>query len=234
MRSLRFVVAALPIGALLVFGVNCFNPQYASPGYNCDVTMDRTCPDGQSCIAGQCRDTNGDGGSSASGSIPKTGTYTGPTQDPGLNSIDSCTDKALEPNDTIATAVQLPAIAVDGAALPLVKLAICPTGDNPLAKGHDVDYYQMNVTENANVLVKIVYDIKYGDLDVGIFRPDGSIVKSDGTAVSNACVAASLPMGAYYVGVVGAGNTAVNNYTMSIRLTSAATTCDTTPPDMSF
>jgi hypothetical protein len=156
--------------------------------------------------------------------------------DPMLGSADVCPDKVIEPNDCLGNAVQLSAndVSIDGNVAQLQHLAICPTGNNPLANGHDVDYYAFTVAGTANALVNITYDIKYGDLDVGIFRADGTAVATDGSAVSNACVVASVTTGTYYVGVFGANN-AVNTYTMSIRLSSQPRQCGvTTPPDMAF
>ncbi len=229
MRSLRYLLAALPLGAVLFFAANCFNPEYQSGngvGYFCNDTAGQTCPDGQSCVGGRCLAATGTPGGT-NNPIVKTGLYSGPVIDPMLNSADACPDKVIEPNDSLGTAVQLSDkdVAIDGAVAQLQHLAICPTGDNPLANGHDVDYYGFTVAGSGTALVNITYDIKYGDLDVGVFRADGSAVATDGSAVSNGCVAAAVTSGAYYVGVFGAKNTAVNTYTMSIRLSSMARQC---------
>lgn len=232
MRSLRYLLFALPLGAVLAFGANCFNPEYQSGqglGYFCNDSAGQTCPSGQSCLGGRCVDSTGDSSCTVTVPITKSGTYTGPTIDPMLNNFDACPDKVIEPNDCLGNAVQLSAndVSIDGNVAQLQHLAICPTGNNPAASGHDVDYYAFTVAGSATALVNLTYDIKYGDLDVGIFRSDGSAVATDGSAVSNACVAAAVTSGTYYVGVSGAAN-GVNTYTMSIRLSSQPRQCGAT------
>ena len=135
---------------------------------------------------------------------------------------------SLEPNDDSCTATVLPAVTVGGTPLKLQSLAICPTGNNPAASNHDIDVYQLNVPSTTTALVEITYDVKYGDLDLGVFRADGSAAAVDGSAVSNACVAPTLAAGNYFLVVTGAGSTAVNRYSMSIRF-GAALTCPTAP-----
>ncbi len=242
MRPLRsLLILALPVvglGALFVHTQGCYNPEFGSPGFYCHVDDDPACPDGQSCINGRCIGGSGGNNDMSSGIVPKTGTYSGPTLDPGLTDESKCTDAQLEPNDSISSAIPITdslMLVVDGNTPKLQMLAICPTGDNPKANGHDVDYYQVIASQAVSALVEITYDIKYGDLDVGIFRPDGSLVASDGSAVSNGCVAASLPAGTYYIGVGGANNTASNRYDLRVRFYSTPKTCGmTTPVDMAM
>jgi hypothetical protein len=228
--------------ALSALAAGCFNPEYGTPGFYCHPEDSPACPDGQECINGRCIGGTGGGGGfdMGSGIVPKTGMYTGAKLDPMLNSETDCTDTMLEGNDTIATAItgltmQLN-LAIDQPSSKLQMLAICPKGDNPKADGHDVDFYEFDVSANASAVVEIFYDVKYGDLDVGIFKPDGSLVKGDGTAVTDGCVAATLPAGSYYVGVGGANNMDSNRYDMRIRLYSTPHQCSgtTTPVDMAF
>jgi hypothetical protein len=236
MRALTLLFAA----PLLLAG-GCFSPDYATPGFYCHPEDSPACPDGQQCVNGRC--IGGTGSSNfdmGSGIVPKTASYSGAKLDPMLNSESDCTDAPLEPNDSIATAItglnmQLN-LGVDQASSKLQMQAICPKGDNPKANGHDVDFFQFDVPSNVSGVVEIFYDVKYGDLDVGIFRPDGSLVKGDGSAVSNGCVDATLAAGTYYVGVGGANNMDSNRYDMRIRLFSTPHTCTSmsTPADMAF
>lgn len=229
MNSLRFTGITL---IALVAG--CFNPKFASPGFSCstDPSQGQDCPSGQTCVAsggstqGQCVSTSGGSGSGGDNlSIAKTGTYMAPTSDPMLSMESQCPDASLEPDDDFGQSVPLPSIAVDGNPLKLQNLAICPTGNNPKAKNHDVDLFKLVVPQNLSVVVNISYDIQYGDLDLGIFDGSGNAVASDGSSQSNACVASTLSAGTYYVGVFGAMNMDVNRYSMTVKFTSAASSC---------
>jgi hypothetical protein len=236
MRVLRFHIA-LSLAALGL-AAGCFKPDYASPGFYCHPEDNPACPDGQACIGGRCIGGGDAGTNSGNGIVPKTSSYTGVHMDPGL-AIDPsmCSDYPLEPNNDIAHAVpsvveQLMVVPDKGggtlgtAAKPL---AICPSGSK------DVDYYQIDVPQSVTLVVDILYDIKYGDLDVGIFGPDGSLVQGDGSAVSNGCVAAPVTTGTYFVGVGGANDVDVNRYTMRVRFYTQPTTCQSTAPmDMGF
>jgi hypothetical protein len=233
MRPLRFllpIASFAGLAAVLALAPSCFKPEYPPTGFYCHADDDPACPDGQTCVGGRC--VGGPGGSNfdmAGGLVPKSGSYTGAKLDPMLNDANACTDNPLEPNDTIQAAVtglnaQLN-LVVDQPSPKLQMLAICPTGDNPKAEGHDIDYYEIEATQSSSAVVEIFYDVKYGDLDVGIFRPDGSIVASDGSAVSNGCVAATLPAGKYYVGVGGAQHKDSNRYDLRIRFYSTPKTC---------
>ena len=243
MRPLRstLIVATVSIagiGAFLAFAPSCYDPSFGSPGFYCHTDDSPACPDGQSCVNGRC--IGGGAFDMAGGIVPKTGSYSGPTLDPGLSDGAKCPDIALEPNDSIANAI--PSLntslnlVVDANSPKLQNLAICPTGNNPKANGHDSDYYEFDVSTPVYVLVEINYDVKYGDLDVGIFSADGTLVAYDGSATSNGCIAppSQLPAGKYYVGIGGANNKDSNRYDLRIRFFSMAKTCTSTLPDMSM
>ena len=69
----------------------------------------------------------------------------------------------------------------------LTKMAICPKGANPTTKRHDVDYFRIDVGAGvATVMAELFYDITYGDLDVAVLDAGGTMLGSDGTAVTNA------------------------------------------------
>ncbi len=53
--------------------------------------------------------------------------------DPMLDTAAECPDANLEPNDSPAEAIgRAPALAPDMPSAKIIKLAICPTGNNPL------------------------------------------------------------------------------------------------------
>ncbi|MEO6953528.1 MAG: PPC domain-containing protein [Polyangia bacterium] len=233
LRSSLF--ATFGLGAVALLGVACYNPKFASPGFACDDSDPKTseCPSGQACVGTTCVTSTGpNNGCVTAFTIAKTSTYNGATSNPMLDTIDECPDakpsQGLEPNDDSCTATVLPAVTVGGTPLKLQSLAICPTGNNPDASGHDVDVYLLNVPSTTTALVEITYDVKYGDLDLGVFRKDGTSSAVDGSAISNACVAPTLAAGDYYIVVSGAGSMAVNRYSMSIRF-GAALSCTTAP-----
>ena len=243
MSFLRFsLLSTLGLGAVALLGVACYNPKYASPGFACDLSDPKTseCPSGQTCTSfsdgDRCVKSSGpSNGCVTAFTIAKTSMYSGAMSNPMLDTIDQCPDakraadmanEGLEPNDDSCTATVLPAVTVGGTPLKLQSLAICPTGANPDASNHDIDVYLLNVPAMTTALVEITYDVKYGDLDLGVFRKDGTAAAVDGSAVSNACVAPTLAAGDYFIVVGGAGSTAVNRYSMSIRF-GAALTCTT-------
>jgi hypothetical protein len=159
---------------------------------------------------------------------PKTGSYTGPMMNPQLDTEADCTDAELEPNDVIATATDLSPLhlMLDGAAGALQDLAICPTGPNPLANGgHDVDVYQLTLSQSGNALVQITYDVELGDLDLGLYNSEGALLVGDGTAVSDGCVVSTLTAGTYFIGVFGANDSDSNRYKMSIAYSSTSPGC---------
>jgi hypothetical protein len=219
----------LPVAALALL-TGCVPSDFGSPGFYCDDAMGQTCPAGESCLGGQCV-KNVTSSSSTLTAPPKSATYMGTMTDPGLDNINDCPDKMLEPNDTLKTSVDTSSLNIspDGSAHGLQNLAICPTGKNPLANdGHDVDIYQLEVTESVGAVVELTYNVQQGDLDVGIYGSTGSLIKGDGSAVSNACVATPLSAGTYFIGVFGANNTDSNRYTMSIaEYTSTSMACPT-------
>ena len=117
----------------------------------------------------------------------------------------------------------------------LTKMAICPKGANPAAPTgrHDVDYFRVDVgTGVASVTAEIFYDITYGDLDVAVLDAGGTVVGSDGTAVSDGCASAPVSgAGTYFIVVVGANDVDVNRYDLRVRTFTKITTC-ATPSDM--
>lgn len=239
MRLLSFSGALL---AALALGAGCYNPALftvtGDGGFYCHPNDNPACPDGTTCMpmgdgtTGRCLPSatmNGPGGGV---SIPKMGSYTGPMNDPMLSDASSCPDKSLEPNDDMTSAVTAPAPMPDQSTPKITKMAICPTGPNPATGLHDVDYFKVETkslpAESLTLKANVYYDVSYGDLDVAIFDSSGKLLASDGSAVSNGCVAASIMGGGsdYYVVVVGANNKDVNRYDIRIASFTSQVTCD--------
>ncbi|HEY7955992.1 MAG: hypothetical protein ACHQ17_05985 [Polyangia bacterium] len=242
MGSMRAIVLAAVAALLGLPLAGCYNPQLFKPdgtgGFFCHSDDNPACPDGTMCVVmpaggtmGRCMPPAGGMMGGGPVQIPKTGSYTGPQNDPMLATLMSCPDSSLEPNDDPASAISAPNPVPDMTTPKITKMAICPTGPNPATGLHDVDFFKISgkmlpsgtLTLKANVF----YDVSYGDLDVAILDSTGSMLASDGSSVSNGCVAASIQGGSgdYYVVVVGANNKDVNRYDIRIASFSTAQTC---------
>jgi hypothetical protein len=165
---------------------------------------------------------------SAGLSIPKSGPpYTGGHTDPGLNSLSDCPDANLEPDDSPSTALSFTPTP-DMPTAKIIKLAICPVGNNPATGQHDQDWYKVDLSGGPTGLTleaEVFYDISLGDLDIAITDAAGNIVVADGTAVANGCVAAQVTNNVFYVVVTGANNVDVAPYELLIRSFTTAQTC---------
>ena len=223
LRAAPARLALLLAPSLLLPG--CFSPKVVSGGFACDPNANPACPEGYLCVDNRC--VNG----TPPVRITKTGdVYTGPHTDPGLSTSADCPDESLEPNDGPMPPDGTPVLVtapVDTLPAKLTNMAICPTGPNPATKRHDVDYYRVDVGAGvATIMAELFYDITYGDVDVGIVDPGGTIVGSDGTATSNACATAAVAApGTYFVVVVGANDLDVNRYDIRIRTLSKIASC---------
>ncbi len=247
MRTL-FALSTFAMTAAMTAG--CYNPAIDDGGFGCLTSGGSDqCPDGYSCQAGGCsgaEPTSGSiaadgccvkktgGGGTTGGAmivIPKSGPpYSGAMADPMLDTAAECPDANLEPNDSPAEAIGAPALAPDMPSAKIIKLAICPTGNNPLTGNHDVDFFKVdNSTGPASLtlMAQAFYDISMGDLDIGIYDSKLNQLVVDGTAVTNACAAASISNAVYYVVVAGANNVDVNRYDLQIRSFTTAQTCPT-------
>jgi hypothetical protein len=222
----------------------CFNPSNPPIGFYCHPGDNPACPDGSECkmVGSDYRCVATGGGAPdlpQAGLIPKTGaSYSGPHNDPMLSSVDACSDKELEPNDSPAQAIPTSPSATPTPDTPTPKIthmAICPSGPRPDTGNHDVDYFMVDTTQfsqsSLTIMAEIFYDVTYGDLDVGIFDSTGRLLAADGTAVTNGCVAASIGSGIYYVVVAGANNMDSNRYDIRIRTFSMPHQCPTPGQD---
>ena len=216
MRS-SFLPSVL-LAALAVGG--CYSPTLVSPGYYCHPDDSPACPDGQECINNRCQFASGPSAADLAGGLITKPVYNPPTQDPMLNDAAACPDTAIENNDDRSTANPFDA-QPDMPQPQITNVAICPTGIKPITGAHDRDYVRVDTTTyggNLTLMAEISYDVKYGDLDVGVMDDSGKLIAQDGTAVSNGCVAAAATNpGSYYVVVVGAQDKDVNRYSLRVR-----------------
>jgi hypothetical protein len=234
----------LLIGAASLAG--CFNPALPVQSFHCRPDSSPQCPGGATCVRtgsdaegalGQCIRQGGDGGVGGAISITKTGpAYTGPMVDPGLDTVADCPDNALEPNDSINSSKLFKADVgtPDMVSPKITNVAICPKGNRPETGAHDIDVYIADLTNfpgQLTLMAQLFYQIQYGDLDVGIFREDGSVLASDGSATDNGCAAATVAGGSkYYIAVAGANNMDVAPYDLRVRLFSSPQTCAANVP----
>jgi hypothetical protein len=236
----------------LFLASGCYNPEIVSGGFACSSAGGtEQCPDGFVCQPGACVGsplpmgadgccvkTTGSGGELPLVEIPKSGPpYSGAHTDPGLTDPSMCPDSGLEPNDG-PDPVGHPLAFTPVPDMPtakIIKLSICPSGNNPLTGRHDVDFFKVdnsNGPSSLTLMAQVFYDISMGDLDIGIYTYDGKELHSlsvDGTAVTNGCTAAAISNGVYYVVVAGANNVDVNRYELLIRSFAAAQQCPSTP-----
>jgi hypothetical protein len=218
---------ALLVAALLASG--CYDPHLRSGGFACDPVDQPACPAGQVCVDGRCAAPDAP---PPPLHVAKTGAaYMGQRVDPGLTSASDCPAASLEPDDGTGGVAGQPVVvpaAPDATTAKLTNLAICPTGPNAATGAHDVDWYRVDATAGGAVslVAEVFYEITYGDLDVAIVDANGTHLAEDGTAQSNACAAATIGPGVYYVVVVGAGDTDVNHYELRVRTYSKPTGCN--------
>lgn len=224
---------------------SCYNVgDLGDTPYKCSATYP-DCPDGYLCCGvadgvtpcptpknmNWCVRSTGGGGMMMSGAltIPKPGgAYPNAyLTKPGLTPS-TCPDKDIEPNNTIAQATS----GYDD-NLHSGPFSICPSGD--------IDVYAINLA-NQYVRITMNFDIKYGDLDLGLFDANGGLQLSDPDFTnSNACVSSPGPFnGTYYAVVVGAPSSVapgvgpMNVYSQwKVEKSSQPLPCGAAPPDMS-
>jgi hypothetical protein len=252
MMTMRTLIA---LTSVVLAAAGCYNPAIENGGFGCSTQGGAgQCPDGYTCQIGTCAGTamepnavpNGadgccvkstGGGGTTGGAvmvnIPKTGTpYSGAMADPMLSNASDCPDANLEPNDGPTQAIGAPALVPDMPTAKIIKLAICPTGNNPLTGNHDVDFFKVDNTlgpSSLTLMAQAFYDISMGDLDLALYDSSMNLLSADGTSVTNACAAAAIMNGIYYVVVAGANNVGVNRYDLQIRSYTKPTTCPTGP-----
>jgi len=212
-------------GSLLTVAAGCFSPKVVSGGFACNPDDVPACPDGYICVDDRC--VNG----TPPLRVDKTGAaYTGQHTDPGLDTTADCPDESLEPNDGATLPDGKPVLVMappDVVTAKLTKMAICPKGLNPATKRHDVDYFRVDVGAGvATIEAEVFYDITYGDLEVAVVDAGGTVLGSDGTAVTNGCATGAVSgAGTYFVVVVGANDVDVNRYDLRVRTFSKIAEC---------
>jgi hypothetical protein len=215
----------------LALVAGCYNPDIPDNGFACH--NDPSCPSGFSCQGGFCVKSAGGGPGLPQIMIPKSGApYSGPHTDPMLDDASACPDANLEPNDGPDPNGHPLAFTPmpDQQTAKIIKLAICPTGNNPLTGKHDVDFFKVDNStgpSSLTLMAEAFYDISKGDLDIGIYDAQLNPLSVDGTAVTNGCTSAAITNQVYYVVVAGANNVDVNTYELLIRSFSMPKTCPT-------
>lgn len=214
----------------------CYNPTLGKIGFFCHPDDKPACPEGSTCqLSGsdyRCVATTT--GSALEVIIPKTGSpYNGVRIEPTFASEADCPDNGVEPNDTLVRAVigLDPVPDVDQPKTP--TFAICPKAARSQTGLHDQDLFQIDTTKYGNLTLTMMADVSYdivgGDLDVAILNNTGGIVASDGSAVPNGCITATVSPGVYYVAVVGAQQSDINNYQLRIRTFTTPVACGDIP-----
>jgi hypothetical protein len=214
----------------VALAVGCYNTgDLGDAPFRCQMAYP-DCPDGYVCsyTLGQCAvPTNctcvRSNLTTSALEIPKNGMYTGPHMDPGLS-----TCHETDANNGFQSAF----VIGDSTGL-FDGLEICPPGD--------IDVYALNLDSGEYAKVVIKYQIEYGDLDLQILDVNGKPVLPNGrdndATHDNACVTISKNANCpctYYAIVDGAGNTAVNRYTIQMTKASTPLSCQAAPPpDMS-
>jgi hypothetical protein len=216
------------LASFLPLAAGCFDPKVVSGGFACNPDDNPSCPTGYLCVDNRC--VNG----TPPVRVEKTGpAYAGQHTDPGLMTTADCPDESLEPNDGPTLPDGKPVIVMatpDATNTPkLTKMSICPKGANPATKRHDVDYFRIDVGAGvATVMAELFYDITYGDLDVAVLDAGGTMLGSDGTAMSNGCATGPVATaGTYFIVVVGANDLDVNRYDLRVTTYTKITSCPT-------
>src|SRR6478672_11346150 len=132
----------------LALVAGCYNPDIPDNGFACH--NDPSCPSGFTCQGGFCVKTaGGTTGGLPDIMIPKSGPpYSGPMTPAGLDDATACPDANLEPNDGPDPNGHPLAFTPmpDQQTAKIIKLAICPTGNNPLTGKNDVDFFKVDNT----------------------------------------------------------------------------------------
>lgn len=182
--------------------------------------------------------------------------YTGPSEDPKLTGEDPVSGdwrckrddknpsppteiaRMFEPNELPDQSIQLSnPLPVDPPSSFGANFEICP--DRAAPNVSDFDTFKFKVTSPAKVIVELKYQVKYGDLDVSLFRDDNGpglhmpvLVAANVTGKDDACIERDLPVGTYYIVVYGARDpvmqtkTAMNRYQLrAFQVDTSGYTC---------
>ena len=161
------------------------------------------CPSGYACSADPVESV---GGQSARQCIPTSADCT------NLGG-DLCADDSREDNDSLAQAQQKPLLASGPH-----DLVSCPA---PAGTGDDEDWFEIGIDSDTRVTVTLAGGSQ-SDLDLGLYRSDGSLIDSSLSYSSDEEVSACVDGGFYLVRVF-AWSAAENPY--QLTFTRSPTTC---------
>ena len=184
------VRSALAIGSASAALVACspFDPDVPSGSFRCGP--DNACPNGLSCVSGQCS-SGGTGGRPDGGG-----------GDPGCQNEGA----PLEPNDTLANAFATP-VARSMSTFELADVAVCPATDK--------DIYKVDIAvNNTNLMVDLTFNPAGPSLAMEVQTSNGTVV-TRGQVVDGGLRATvpNLAQGFYYISVGASGATG-NGYTV--------------------
>lgn len=194
--------------APLLLLVGCYNAgDLGDTPFRCSATYPE-CPDGYLCqlnpnLPNVNRCIIDQSGTAMPITLPKGGHYNGQHVDPQLNA-NNCPDSNIEPNNDFAHALA----GFDTG--PEMNLSVCPA--------KDVDVYNINLQAGEYAMVKITYPIKSGDLDIGLFKADGTLLVSDTDFThDNACVVTQSPgIQPLFLAVIGGSDGDLNRYDLTV------------------
>jgi hypothetical protein len=190
MKTITGSIATL-FACTLLAACSPYSPDLSPAPFSCGNTEPR-CPDNYTCntVTDLC--------------VAGSGTGADASPDGGPFICDN--DSAVEPNDMISNARQIPTTTPLGTAFKFSQLAICPALDK--------DTYQVSVAANATN-IEVVVDFAGGaPLAVSILNSSGT-PSVTGTVVNRQIKAtlANASAGEFFVQVSGSGQ---NNYSISI------------------
>lgn len=200
MRTISILLILATAAIAAIGSCSPYSPSLPAAPFFCG-SADPKCPDGYACMPSG----SGNGVCVAPmGTIPVDGSQ--------------CADDSnLGPNQTLATAYQLP-VDVQKKSVVFAGLAICPAGDK--------DYYAINISNgNENLEVLVAYESWGGVLQASILNATGVPIASagpvSGVPGTIRAYTANLPVGTYHALVFGpaSGTPAINNYKLTVTVT---------------
>ena len=177
---------------LVLAACSPYSPSLSNQPFSCGSDNATGCPDGYTCNAGTCVDSNGGG------------MVAGP--DAGMS---GCPDQTIEPNNSYTSPFQTP-VASQLTTFKLTGVAICPAGD--------IDVYALTTTGMQTITASITYNSSGAALDMQLLDSNGMTMKNGtGTANTISASVADLPASmTYYVMVQGSSTTDTNGYSLEI------------------
>lgn len=169
------------------------------------------CPTGYSCSVGDVFSVDG---AHALQCVPQSGSCEMPTG--------ACADDSYEENDTRSQASANPALATG-----ILDAVSCPSATGANA---DDDWYKIQLSAEGRLDLQLAGD-GATDLDLHLYRSDGTVVTASTSLSFNEEISTCLPKATYYVKVNAYGH-ARSEYLLDYEL--APQSCATTCVDDSF